>query len=108
MIKEMIIHLGNAKVSPTQIQRFLLEKGEDLATIQIQTILKHKEVQKFASQTEELIQFMNRENNAITKCFEQEINGILQRYAVLTITETELKNLHEFGDVILMMELMLI
>ena len=100
MIKEMIIHLGNAKVSPTQIQRFLLEKGEDLATIQIQTILKHKEVQKFASQTEELIQFMNRENNAITKCFEQEINGILQRYAVLTITENELKNLHEFGDVI--------
>lgn len=99
-VQDLIRELHNAKVKPTQIKSFLERKGHFLSTIQIQYLVRTTQVHSFQAESEELIEFVNRDPEALTRVFEKEVEGQRHRFAVLTFTEQELENLKRFGDVL--------
>ena len=92
--------LHTAGIKPMQIKTFLDQKGQHLSTLQIQYVIRRAEVATFQAESEDLIRYVNREPQALTRVFEREIDGELHRFAVLTFTERELANLKKYGDVL--------
>ena len=97
---EVINELHAAGVKPMQIKSYLEQKGYNLSTLQIQYVIRRAEVASFQVESEELIEYVNREPNALTRAFESEIEGKRHRFAVMTFTAKELENLKQFGDVL--------
>lgn len=98
--KNMINELHAVGVKPMQIKGYLEQKGNHFSTLQIQYVIRRAEIATFQTESEELIEFVNQEANALTRVFEREIEGRVHRFAVLTFTAEELDNLKRFGDVL--------
>ena len=99
-IKDTVRQLHSANVKPMQIKTFLEQQGHILSTLQVQYMVRSTEVASFQAETDELIDYVNEDPEALTRVFEREVDGERHRFAVLTFTKEELQHLKKFGDVI--------
>lgn len=99
-LRTQIKQLYDAKVKPLQIKRYLEQQGHVFSTLQIQYIARTTKVKGFQAESDELVDYVNRNQGALTRVFEKQVDGELHRFAVLTFTEKELQNLKRYGDVL--------
>ena len=97
--QDLIRKMIDTGISPTLIQRFLINTGEkELSTLQIRKLSgKSKEFR--ASETEELCEYMESVDGFFER-METRMDGKTYVHAVFTAMPFELENLKRFGDVI--------
>lgn len=99
-IFDKIQTLHKAGISPSKIQKFLQVIGDKLiSTMQIQSVIYPDTIKEFSVESEALINYMKESGG-----FYAELNvpsgEVTTRVAVLTIHDSELKNMEEYGDII--------
>ena len=99
--KQAIQRLHEARVKPMQIKTYLKDLGYDLSTLQIQYLAGSKEFDKFGTESEDLVNYMQSDARALVRTMDVRVNEQqTRRFAILTVTAKELENLRRFADVI--------
>ena len=97
--QDLIRKMLDTGISPTHIQRFLINSGEkELSTLQIRK-LAGRGGEFRQSETEELRDYMQSVDGLVTR-METRMDGTLYVHAVFTAMPFEQENLKRFGDVI--------
>lgn len=91
--------LYQSGVSLSQIHKYLQKTDiADISTNQIQELINNENVEKFTVETEELINYI-QSKNVVYHMFDLPDQQGITRIAALTIQQSEIENLNNFGDV---------
>jgi hypothetical protein len=97
--REIISQLYGSGATASTIRKFLVERGFPmLTTIQISRAAHQKDIENFALQTDELVDSINS-SNGFSQIYEEIFDSKIQRLAVITVTQNQLENLNQYGDV---------
>jgi hypothetical protein len=92
--------LHKSGATPQLIKKFLsVQNLPSLTTSQLARITRKPQIENFTLESDSLLQLMET-LNSYAYIFEEEVEGVFNRIAVLTFTPEEYSNIKKYGDVL--------